>query len=560
MHWHRRCVAAIVAPRGGCGYFLAIAFALLWSTQANVAIANPPAASEELSRTIDDCIDAQLDAHRIAPAPQVNDRQYLRRVTLDLAGRVPSLQELTEFDACNDSSKREQLVDRLLGSADFAYHMRNEVDMLWLGRLQWNADWRGYLLKAMEERRTLSEVVSELLVPERFRPGDKGAAAFLKSRINDLDVVTNDTSSLLFGVNVACAKCHDHPLVPDWHQDHYYGLAAFFKRTFATKRGSLAERFEGEIKFTTTKGVEKKSQFMFLDGKVVEERKVARSDDEWKSIRDRLKKSEQDDKADAPPEPDWSPRQSLLSLALENGEQSMLARNLANRIWAQFMGRGLVHPLDQMHSGNAPSHPELLTALARELVSNAYDPRSLIRGIVLSRAYSRASNYHGSASQPSPELFAVQQPRPLSPFQFSLSLWLASRHPDKLPGLEKDDHWPKQRKEWEQRSESLARRFEIPSEYFQISVEEALMLSNSSQSQRDFLSSDNGTLLGKLDQTQDAIERIRLAYMSILSREASEEERAAILEYLGAHEDRPQVANQHIVWALLTSAEFRFNH
>lgn len=529
-----------------------------------------------LAVEIDRAIDAVLTEHGITAAETVSDAEYLRRVTLDLAGRISTAKEMREFLDSSDANKREKLVDRLMTSPDFCFHQRNELDILLLAQLQWNTEWRTYLLEAMREHRTWDQLVRELLLPEKARPDDKGAAAFLKQRAKDLDAMTNDTSTLLFGVNIACAKCHDHPLVPDWKQDHYFGFASFFQRTFATRRGLLAERFDGELKFTTTEGEEKHSNFMFLNGKTVEEPPVSFSDEEWKQVREKLKKAEQDEKADPPPTPPFSPRERLVSLALQSGssasataegsdvdpssEQPLLARNLANRLWARLMGQGLVHPLDQMHTGNPPSHPQLLERLTSELLVHHYDPRPLIRGIMLSQAYARSSRWSQATERPAPEMFAVRAPRPLTPFQYSLSLWIASRNPESLPGTDKPEDWVKQREQWEQHSEGFARRFEIPTDQFQISVEEALLLSNNPQAESEFLADQGGTLVGHLQTIADANQKVDTAFFTILGRAPAPEEREAATNFLAARQDRSTMGLQQLVWGILTSAEFRFNH
>lgn len=534
-----------------------LALFLLVGPRADVHAGQPV---DALAVAIDRAVEDKLNEEGITAAKTVSDATYLRRVMLDLAGRVPTAKEVREFVASDDAAKRVQLVDRLLAAPDYAFHTRNELDILLLARLQWNSDWRTFLLTAARENRPWNQLVCDILLPEKHRPDDKGAAAFLKQRANDLDAMTNDTSSLLFGVNIACAKCHDHPLVPDWDQAHYFGFASFFKRTFATRRGHLAERFDGELKFTTIQGEEKRSSFMFLNGKIVEEPPVTRSDEEWSQIREQIKNAEKDDKADSPPRPPFSPRESLVDLALEPCDQPLLARNLANRLWARLMGLGLVHPLDQMHSGNLPSHPELLARLTSELVASRYDSRPLIRGIVLSDAYARSSLLAGSGDKPLRERFAVRIPRALTPFQYSLSLWIASRNPQSLPGLDKDSDWDKQREQWEQRSEGFARRFEIPAENYQVSVEEALLLSNNAQAENDYLGNGKDTLVGYLQSIDDPEKMIEEAYFAILGRQPDEAERDAVVKYLDARNDRTGAARQQLVWSLLTSAEFRFNH
>lgn len=513
-----------------------------------------------LSVSIDQNLQRTFENVGVTPAPLVGDSEFARRVTLDLAGRIPTPRELKEFLADTEIGKRERLVDELMVSEDYAFHARNELDIQLLARLQWNNDWRAYLLQATREHRTWNRVFCEILLPEKMRPEDKGAVAFLKQRANDLDAMTNDTSTLFFGVNIACAKCHDHPLVADWHQDHYFGFAKFFKRTFATRSGLMAERFDGDLKFTTTAGEEKRAAFMFLNGESIVEPELSRSAEEWTEIREKIKQAESNDKAAPPPTPSFSPREQMVSFALDSSKSNLLARNAANRIWARLMGRGLIHPVDQMHSENPASHPELLNDLANELADHDYDTRPLIRGIVLSDAYARGSLLPDSAHFPSPEWFAVRAPRPLTPFQYALSLWIASKNPDSLPGRDKPADWPKIREQWEQRAEQFARRFEIPEEHFQVSVEEALLLSNSPQVEGEFLRNQSDTLVGYLQSVGDEQEIINAGFFNVLGRAPKEDERAVVRLYLGGRLDRRDQAVQQWVWALLTSAEFRFNH
>lgn len=512
-----------------------------------------------LSRRIDAAINLQLEQAGVEPAAGVCDTTFARRATLDLAGRIPTTAELRDFLSCQSGKKREQLVDRLLASSDFAFHQRNELDMLLLARLQWDDRWRAYLLDATRENRPWDRVLREILLPEQEHPEDEGAAAYLRHRAKDVDALTNDTSSLLFGVNIACAKCHDHPLVIDWEQQHYFGMTAFFERTYPTRRGFVSERFDGDVQFTTISGEEKTASFMFLTGVTVDEPQVERDEEQWRQVRQQIKDAEKNDQAEPPPRPEFSPRRELIELALQD-EHRYLARNIANRVWARLMGRGLVHPLDQMHSENPPSHPELLELLANELVEHKYDLQHLIRGIVLSDTYARSAHASRDDPLPAPELFAVRRPRPLTPHQLALSLAIASSNPDTLPGSEMPEDWEVTRKQWEQRAEPLARRFEIPTDQFQIPVEEALLLSNGQQIQNDFLADRNDRLVGLLKQTDEPQQLIDAAFLAVLSRYAEEAEREQVAAYLANRADRPVAGLQQFVWTLLTSAEFRFNH
>src|SRR6185437_2344760 len=112
-------------------------------------------------------------------------------------------------------------------------------------------------------------IFRELVLADESDPSRKGAAGFVKARIKDLDRLTNDVSTVFFGVNISCAKCHDHPRVPDWKQDHFYGMKSFFNRTFESGE-FVGERSYGTVKFKTTEGQEKQGKFMFLTGRTID--------------------------------------------------------------------------------------------------------------------------------------------------------------------------------------------------------------------------------------------------------------------------------------------------
>ena len=512
-----------------------------------------------LPTVIDDFIQRQQEAESVSAAPVVDDHEFLRRVTLDLAGRVPTLSELQKFVAASSPDKRDEAIDRLLSASDFAFHLRNSLDAMLLAPLKSDGGWREWLLEATRENRSWDRVFREIIVPERELADDIRPAAFLQARAQDLDTMTNDASVLLFGVNVACAKCHDHPLVDDWQQSHYYGFASFFKRTFPMRSGFVSERFDGRLKFTTVEGDEHQAEFMFLTGATVEERETELDKDALKKINETIRKAERDKNAPKPPQPEFSPRSELVKLALAPSETDLFSRNIVNRVWAQLIGRGIVHPLDQMHSGNPPTHPELLDTLAADFATNGYNLKRLIRQIVLSRTYARSIRSEQPAEERSSEDFAHGALRPLTPWQLSLSLRVATRNPDRLPDTASED-WPAKREQLEKEAERLVSRFPIPDDTFQVGTDEALLFSNSEEFHRDYLAERDDTLTGHLKNIDDDDKLIRTAFLAVLSRPPSAVETGAVALHLGQRSEQRVQAIQHIVWALLSSPEFRFNH
>src|SRR5262249_41820418 len=121
------------------------------------------------------------------------------------------------------------------------------------------------------ERRSWDTIFRSLLVGPWKTDADKGAKGFLLKRAKNLDALTSDASRAFFGVDITCARCHDHPLVTDWKQDHYYGLASFFHRTqAATKTGEITEKPDGELTFNVRGGGQHTAQLMYLTGLVVD--------------------------------------------------------------------------------------------------------------------------------------------------------------------------------------------------------------------------------------------------------------------------------------------------
>ncbi len=519
------------------------------------------AASEvvELARRIDDHINHRMAQENVQPTELVDAAGFLRCATLDLAGRIPSTSELDAYLSADVNDRKQPLIQRLIESPDFAYHQRNQLDILLLLRQEHNDQWREYLLEATRENRSWDQLFREVMLPEDTLSTDPRPVAFLKRRTKDLDAMTNDSSVTWFGVNIACAKCHDHPLVSDWTQAHYYGMSAFFKRTFQTRQGFLSERFDGTTKYTNTDGEEHEADFMFLTGTKVDVPSLQIDEAELKTINERIKYSESDEQACPPPRPEFRPRAHLVQLALADEENDFFARNIANRVWARLFGRGIVHPLDQMHSENDPSHPELLTELASDLRESGYDLRRLIHAIVLTDAYARSVVRDSAARPIDAASFAAVVPRPLSPRQLSLSLRIAGTGPDTLTQWQSDD-WAKRRDELERQADGTARRLAIPDDGFQVSVSESLWFSNNPSIENDFLNGSNDRLVGHLKQIESNEEAADTAIKTVLSRQSSDDERQAIVDYLNVRSERREQGLKQVVWALMSSPEFRFNH
>lgn len=510
----------------------------------------PTSANAEIAEVVDHYIDLQLKNAEVTPAPQADDANLLRRTMLDLVGRIPTATEASAFVSSSDSGKRAALIDRLTESPGFARHQANELNaMLMPG----NGDLLKYLRPAAAENRPWDQVFRDLIAADP----ETGADQFLKTRVKDLDRLANDTSVIFFGVNVSCAQCHDHPLVAEWTQSHFFGMKSFFSRTF--ENGDfLGERDYGLVKFQTTAGEEKVAPLMFLTGTVLEEPETPEpSDEQKKAEKTQLEELKKEKKP--PPAPAFSRRAQLATVALQADESIYFSRSIVNRVWYRLFGRGLVAPVDQMHPENPASHPELLDWLAQDLVKHNYDLRRLIRGLVGSNAYSRSSRWEGDGFPP-PELFAVAAVRPLTPAQYATSLRVASMSPSWFPEATTGPEFEQRIEQIENSARGFAGMIEQPSEDFQVSVTEALLFNNNQRITSEFLRDAGDSLVGKLKTIEDTKQLVDAAVWNVFARPAADDEAQVLAEYLSQYKEDRLIAAQQLVWALLTTNEVRFNY
>lgn len=506
---------------------------------------------------IDRHVDAALKDANVTPAPQADDTTLIRRLTLDLVGRVPTAAETDAFVKSTAADKRAKLVDRLIASPGFVRHQAAMFESM----LNPEGDRRGgtalreYLAGALKDGKSWDAIFRELLLPDESSAKTKGAGEFLRARVADADKLTNDVSVAFFGVNVSCAQCHDHPLVKDWTQDHFYGMKAFLARTF-DNGGFVGERGYGVVKYKPHKGPEKTAAMMFLTGAKLPAVGKEPTPAEMKAEKDALDKAKA--AKTAPPKPAFSARAKLVEVSLKSGESDFFARSIANRMWHRFFGAGLVNPLDQMHTENPPSHPDLLAALARDTAANGYDLRRLIRGIVMSKAYSRSSQYPTAAS-PDPRLFAVARLKPLTPLQLASSLKIAATDPAAFDAL-KGDEFEKRVEQIEASARGFASLIAAPTDNFQIGVGEALLFSNGDRVMKDFLTDAAGSTLGRAKAMAEPREAVAFLVKAVHGRPATDAEVKALAEYVTKRKDRPADAYRQVLWALVTGPEFRFNY
>jgi len=505
----------------------------------------------QIAATIDELTVEHWRSAGIEPAGLTDDAAFLRRLTLDLAGRVPTLAETRAFLDSSSPHKRRGAIRRLMSSPGFALHWGNVLDDMLQSKYAGDASFVTYLRSSVAERKGWDQIFRELMLGPWDGEATEPAEQFLGKRIADLDEMTNDASRVFFGVDISCAKCHDHPEVDDWKQDHYYGMASFFNRSylFRGEEQHVGEKESGDVEYVTRAGEERTAKVMFLSGRAIDEPQLD-DDPDYKRRLDEAKKAKRY------VAPRHSRRAELVRVALD--DRQFFSRAIVNRVWANLLGRGLVDPVDQMHSANPPSIEGVLEFLADDFARHGYDLQRVIAGITASRVYQLSSRWTGDGDRPYASHFAVAMVRPLSPKQYVMSVALvADGGPDdERAGLQV---LARRYEELERPMNPLVEYVDRPTFEFQSSVTEALFMSNNPEMQRLF-DPDERNLVGHLASLDDAEELIETVTWAILSRDPTGDERRYLAEWLDGHGADRATACRDLAWALCTSAEFRFNH
>jgi hypothetical protein len=320
-------------------------------------------------------------------AASCSDGEFLRRVYLDLAGTIPSAAETRAFLDDKSPEKRIACIERLLAGPRFARQMAQSFDTMLMERRPQKhvevAKWQSYLYEAFASDKPLDQLFNELLAADGVDPAQRAAARFVLDRDAEPNLLTRDVGRIVFGHDLQCAQCHDHPTIDDYYQRDYYELMAFFNRTKLftepNKPVVLADDPHGEVSYQSVfdKSAKGTVHPRVPGGKQVEEPKLA-ANETWVVA----------PAANVRPVPKFSRRAQLPGEAMQCRQ---FARNLANRLWAMLLGRGIVEPVDLHHLNNPPVHPQLLELLTDELIARKYSAKSLLREIALSQSYQRSS-------------------------------------------------------------------------------------------------------------------------------------------------------------------------
>jgi hypothetical protein len=520
-----------------------------------------------MHQRIDQLIAAGTPNYAKLAAGPASDEEFLRRATLDLTGTIPSSAEARAFLKDPSPDKRTRLIDRLLASPEYARHLANVFDVMLMERRPARnvpaAAWQEYLRQSFAANKSWDRLVAEILSADGSEPKALAPARFYLDRNGDGNQITRDVSRLFLGMNLQCAQCHDHPLVVDYKQNFYYGLLAFLNRSYVfrdpkARRMVLAEKAEGEVSFQSVFDPAKvtKTTGPRLPGRPAVKEPTFKKGEEYT-----IKPAK-----GARGVPRFS-RRALLAVELARADNVAFKRNFANRMWALMMGRGLVQPLDMDHEANPASHPELLTLLADEAAAHKFDVKWLLRELALSKTYQRSSvpppGVAPGFNPGSPKAFAVAALKPLEPEALAFSLFQATGMTDaERAALGKSATeaalYPRVARQVAPLINTFASQPGTPQQFVP-TLDQALFFANGPLL-RGWLVPRPNNLVGRLSKLTDANALAEEAYLSVLTRQPTAEERKELADYLKTPSKTRDVALQEFVWALLTSAEFRFNH
>jgi len=494
---------------------------------------------------IDEKVYARLKTLGFAPSETCGDEEFLRRASLDAAGVLPTPEQAAAFLADGDPHKREKLIDRLLASPTYADTWANKWGDL-LRPNPFRAGVKGvYLLdewlrESFRANKPFDQFVREILTAQgsthRYGP-----VVVFRDRREPADI-TPFVSQLFLGVRLECAKCHHHPN-EKWGQEDFYSFAAYFGQMKRKGQG-ISAPISGEAEF-----------IWFAPGKAGNE------------VRHPLTGEVMSPKApDAPVEAlaaDRDPREALAAW-VTRPDNPFFARAIVNRVWGDLMGRGIVHPVDDFRVSNPPTNEGLLDALAKDFVAHGYDLKHLIGTIMRSRVYQESSVPNSYNARDTRNFSRFYRRRPMAEVALD-AMSDVTGTPENLQGLAPGS---RATQVWNNRLESeFLDAFGRPNASAdppcererESSVVQALHLMNSTRLMAK-ITNPNGRAarLAKSDRTPEQI--VTELYLAAYSRRPTAEEMGVAIGAFAAEGATRQTATQDVMWALMNSAEFVFNH
>ena len=484
----------------------------------------------------------------MVPSAVADDAEWVRRVHLDIVGHIPDLETVEAFLADKSADKRSQLIDKLLEDPGYVRQMTTIWTNLLIGRATPQNISRPALQKFLRtsfgKNRGWDKIVVDLLTAEGHFE-ENGATNFLLSHLNEGAVPATAISARLFlGIQVQCTQCHNHPF-NDWKQNSFWEFNSFFKqitriehREYNEKTGRMdfayfelaPSDFEGPVYFERRNGVMEVAYPRFNNVEVGPEM--------------------------------GTDRRKELAKIIVDGDKPQLADAIVNRMWGQYFGYGFTRPVDDMGPHKAPSHPELLERMARELVKSNYDLKQLIRWICNSEAYNLTCRFNEGNLKDDPAagetpMFSHLYIKSMTVEQLYDSLLVATNAHRAGGGW---DQAETRRQQWlQQFVQAFGTDENDESTTFDGTIPQALMMMNGELVQNALKPAQGSTLNSVLTSTGNPAEKAKQLYLATLSRVPSAKEIKTASQILKRAKS-PLEAYQDLYWALLNSNEFILVH
>ena len=480
----------------------------------------------------------------IVPSSPTDDATFLRRASVDICGTLPTRDEVAEYLTDTSPDKREQLIDRLLNRPDYAsYFTLKWADILQNRGAGYATSkqragttlFASWIRDSVESNKPYDQFVSEILTATGSQ--NENPPAIWYRTVRKSPEYVESVAQAFLGVRVQCAQCHHHP-TERWSQSDYYGLAAVFSRVGRKGGFADAEVPTDEIIYLKETGEVVHPR----TGEVLKPQPLGGTP---------FAIGLQDD-----------PRESLARW-MTHADNPFFARTMVNRLWAHFLGRGIVHPIDDARSTNPPSNPELLDALANDFIASGYDVKHLIRTITNSYAYrldSAPEPGNAGDTQTFARFYARRLPAEVILDGISQVLEVPTVFPGvpagtraiQLPDENVAAHFLDVFGRPARMSACECERVDAPA------LTQALELVNSTEIQRKLTeASGYAQQLAGRDLPNDAVaEEI---FVRVFARNPRPDELKAASEYLAGQSDRGE-ACRSLLWSLLATNEFLFNH
>ncbi len=494
---------------------------------------------------IDEMIREAWEQANVKPSKMCTDEEFLRRVYLDILGRIPNIEEANGFLKSKESGKRAKLVNYLLEQPDYAKNFATQWSILLVGRGRQErqvdkGELTAWVRRQITAERPWHEIVYDLITANGSNK-ENGAVNYTLAHLEFGAVpLTSITTRVFLGQQIQCTQCHDHPS-NDWKQADFWGINAFFKGIHRedvmkeTKTGAevydhtdLSDNpVDSYASYDKRNGLVGIAFPRFLDGRKI------------------------------PQGTEVTNRREALAKFVADPKNMDLARAFVNRMWGHFMGRGFVQPVDDFGPHNPASHPELLDKLAEEFQASNYDMKALIRWITASEAYNLTSMMT-KANEKDETLFSHMSLKPMTPEQLFDSLITATAA-HKASGGDTS----KRRDEWlKQFVFTFANDEGEEGSSFQGTIPQALMMMNGDLMEQA-VSGKPGSFLNDLaahaSRKSGVSTMVNEMFLAALSRYPTTAEKNKASSALQSSPDTAYIL-EDLFWALLNSNEFVLNH